>query len=234
MFANKSRTWLRSVPFAAVAVAVLWPSTLSLASEVLARGVDWSKIPHSSDGPSEILKTWTHGQVFAPGPTIGGFIFGTIGSSDVRARLAEISDNVRYPVVVYLHDAAGISAKIYRLQKMLEVENIAMVLPNSFARTDRKADCQGKASRPVNCTMSPDIYRLRHAELIHAVDAARRFSWVDQGNVFLMGSGEGAGAVALWGGEVDVSGYIIIDWTCTAPADQPWFDGLKRRATARR
>ena len=25
----------------------------------------------------------------------------------------------------------------------------------------------------------------------------------------------------------DVSGYVIANWTCTAPAELPWFDGLR-------
>ena len=45
--------------------------------------------------------------------------------------------------------------------------------------------------------------------------------------MYLMGSGEGAVTIALWGGEVDVSGYILVDWTCTAPVDLPWFNGLR-------
>lgn len=42
-----------------------------------------------------------------------------------------------------------------------------------------------------------------------------------------MGSDEGAAAIALWGGEIDALGYTLGDWTCTAPADLPWFDGLR-------
>ena len=134
---------------------------------------------------------------------------------------------MRYPLIVFLHDAGGITGKSNRLLKALEVENFAMVLPDSYARTNRQFDCEGKVHNPENCAMSPDVYLFRRSELIHSVRATRRLSWVDQDNVFLVGLGEGGVAVALWGDEVDVSGYVIANWTCTAPAELPWFDGLR-------
>ena len=173
------------------------------------------------------MKTWENGYVFAPGFVIGEFIYGKMGSSTVQSRLNELPDNVRFPLIIFLHDAAGVTGNEYPLLKALEIQNFAMVLPDSYARTDRQIDCEWRSQNLKNCAMSPDVYLSRRSELIHAVRAVRRLSWVDQDNVFLMGSGEGGAAVALWGDEVDVSGYIIANWTCTAPAELPWFDGLR-------
>ncbi len=62
--------------------------------------------------------------------------------------------------------------------------------------------------------------------MIHAVSRARQLGWVDPDNIFLVGLGEGGAVVALWGAEVAVNAYAVASWTCTAPPQAPWFDGL--------
>ncbi len=227
MTARKSPALRTCSLYVALAMSALWPLGQAFASESLSDSVDLAEVHEFSDDPDQVLKTWENGYVFVPGFVISEFIYGKMGSPSVQSRLDELPNDVRYPLIVFLHDARGFTGKENRLLKVLEVENFAMVLPNSFARTDRQFDCEGRASKPENCAMSPDVYLSRRSELIHAVRAARRLSWVDQDNVFLMGSGEGGVAVALWGDEVDVSGYVIANWTCTAPAELPWFDGLR-------
>ncbi len=227
MTARNSSAWLTCSLYVALTVATLWPLGPSFASEFESNFIDLAEVHGFSEDPAEVSKTWEHGYVFVPGSFIGEFTYGKMASASIQSRLNEIPDDIHYPLIVYLHDAGGVSAKVYRLLKELDVENFAAVLPDSFARNGRKSDCEGRASNPDNCAMSPEVYLFRRAELIYAVRAASRLSWVDQDNVFLAGSGEGAVAVALWGGVVDVSGYIIIDWTCTAPAEFPWFNGLR-------
>jgi len=43
----------------------------------------------------------------------------------------------------------------------------------------------------------------------------------------LAGFSEGVVAVALWGGKVEVAGYIVLSWTCTAPQSWDWISGLR-------
>ena len=188
---------------------------------------DLTELYKFSDNPDEVSKTWEMGYVFVPGSAAREFIYGRMKSPTVQSRLVELPENIQFPVIVYLHDAGGISKKINHLMEALQVENFAMVLPDSYARSGRRSDCQGNVANPKQCEMSPDVYLSRRSEMIQAVTAVRRLPWVDQGNVYLMGSGEGAVAIALWGGEIDASGYILVDWTCTAPVDLPWFDGLR-------
>lgn len=216
--------------FPVLALAALWPLgplRSTGAAEPADRPVDLAKVHAFADDPAQLAKTWENGFVFVPGAVIGDFTYGRLGAPSVRSRLAALPDGVRFPLVIFLHDAGGVTGKVNRLLKALEVENFAMVLPDSYARDGRRFDCEGRTWDPENCAMAPDIYLARRAELIHAVEAARRLPWVDRANVFLVGSGEGAIAVALWGGEVEVSGYVVADWTCTAPADRPWYDGLR-------
>ena len=227
MTARKSPALRTCSLYVALAMSALWPLGQAFASESLSDSVDLAEVHEFSDDPDQVLKTWENGHVFVPGLVIGEFIYGKLGSPSVQSRLDELPNDVRYPLIVFLHDAAGLTGYEYRLQMALEVENFAMVLPDSYARTDRQFDCERHKYKVKNCAMSPDVYLSRRSELIHAVRAARRLSWVDQDNVFLMGSGEGGVAVALWGDEVDVSGYVIANWTCTAPAELTWFDGLR-------
>ena len=227
MTARKSPALRTCSLFAALAMAAPWPLGPAFASESLRSSVDLAEAHEFSDDLDQVMKTWENGYVFVPGFVISEFIYGKMGSPSVQSRLNELPNDVRYPLIIFLHDAGGITGKENILLKALEVENFAIVLPDSYARTDRQFDCEGKIHDPENCLMSSNVYLSRRSELIHAVRAARRLSWVDQDNVFLMGSGEGGVAVALWGDEVDVSGYVIANWTCTAPAELPWFDGLR-------
>jgi dienelactone hydrolase len=227
MTTRKSPALPMGLLYLALAIAAHWPLEQAFAAESLNNSVDLAEVHEFSDDPDQVSKTWENGYVFVPGLVIGEFIYGKMGSPPVQSRLDELPNDVRYPLIVFLHDAAGLTGYEYKLQKALEVENFAMVLPDSYARTDRQSDCEWHKHNVMNCAMSPDVYLSRRSELIHAVRAVRRLSWVDQDNVFLLGSGEGGVAVALWGDEVDVSGYVIADWTCTAPAELPWFDGLR-------
>lgn len=188
---------------------------------------DLAAIQAHSDDPVQLAKTWDDGFVFVPGAVIGRYTYGRMSMPSVAARLAALPADVRYPLIVFLHDAGGVTGAVNRLLKSLETENFAVILPDSYARRGRRTDCEGKPWNPENCAMAPDIYLARRAELMYAVERARRLPWVDQQNVFLAGSGEGAIAVALWGGEVEVSGYVVANWTCTAPAELAWADGLR-------
>jgi len=217
-----------------MALACVWPpgpeglpalTGTSWAAEP--RYPDLAEIQGFADDPAQVAKTWENGFVFVPGAMIGRYTYGRMSMPSVAARLAALPADVRYPLIVFLHDAGGVTGTVNRLLKSLESENFAVVLPDSYARQGRRTDCEGKPWNPENCAMAPDIYLARRAELLYAVEAARHLPWVDQQNVFLAGFGEGAIAVALWGGEVEVSGYIVANWTCTAPAELSWADGLR-------
>jgi dienelactone hydrolase len=208
-----------------LALACAWLSGASWAGEN--RSPDLTAMEAFTDDPVQLAKTWDNGFVFVPGAVIGGYTYGRMNMPKVAARLAALPADVRYPLIVFLHDAGGVTGAVNRLLKSLESENFAVVLPDSYARDGRRTDCEGKPWNPENCAMAPDIYLARRAELLYAVEAARHLPWVDQQNVFLAGSGEGAIAVALWGGEVEVSGYVVANWTCTAPAELAWAAGLR-------
>jgi dienelactone hydrolase len=145
-----------------------------------------------------------------------------MGSPQVRDRLAALPAGRRFPLVIYLHDADGLTVNENSLMEEFETENVAALFPDSLGSRQRASDCTGDG-----CAMSPEIYLARRAEMIHAVGRARQLAWVDPDNIFLVGLGEGGAVVALWGAEVAVNAYAVASWTCTAPPEAPWFQGLR-------
>lgn len=172
--------------------------------------------------PGDLDASWQRALVFVPGDEIGQFTYGFLGSQPVQDRLAAIPKGRRYPLVIYLHDADGLTVIENSLMEQFEVENIAALFPDSQASPRRASDCAGG-----RCAMSPEVYLARRAEMIQAVNRARRLAWVDRDNIFLVGLGEGGAVVALWGADVSINAYAVASWTCTAPPDAPWFEGLR-------
>lgn len=176
--------------------------------------------------PADLARSWERALVFVPGEEFGQFTFGVLGTRPVRDRLAALPKGRRYPLVIFLHDADGPTVTENTLMDEFEVENIAALFPDSRAfRRQHGPDCTD-----LGCAMSPEAYLARRAEMIDAVNRARRLPWVDRDNIFLVGLGEGGAVVALWGAEVTVKAYAVANWTCTAPTEAPWFDGLRTPA----
>jgi len=151
-------------------------------------------------------------------------IFGLLGAGYVERRLAALPEGLRMPLVVFLHGCAGIGLVEHKVARLLDAAGWSVILVNSFARSLRKANCDYDDYRS---GMFPVAYLYRRAELIHAIDRVRELPWVDQDRVLLGGFSEGAVATALWGAEVEVSGYIVAGWTCTAPPGYDWLRGLR-------
>lgn len=172
--------------------------------------------------PVTLGESWERAIVFVPGEEFGHFTYGFMGTTAVRDRLVTVPAGRRYPLVIYLHDADGLTAVENSLMEEFETENMAALFPDSMAARRRVSDCTKDG-----CAMSPEVYLARRAEMIHAVQKARRLPWVDPDNIFLVGLGEGAAVVALWGADVSARAYAVAGWTCTAPGEAPWFQGLR-------
>ncbi|MEE9157243.1 MAG: hypothetical protein V3U60_02495 [Gammaproteobacteria bacterium] len=178
------------------------------------------------DDPDELNHTWEKAWLHIPRSALAPGsrpILGPVGATYVQERLRALPHGIQAPVVVFMHGCTGISLPEGEVEKILTSVGYAVIFPNSFARTLRPTDCDGRSG---DWGMFPLVDSYRRAELINAVNHVRGLPWVDQGNVFLGGFGEGAVSTALWGGQVDVAGYIILGWTCTAPAELDWLGGL--------
>jgi endonuclease YncB( thermonuclease family)/dienelactone hydrolase len=177
--------------------------------------------------PAELRQVWERGWLHLPAietPNPQPPVVGPLGSAYVRDRLKSLPGNVTWPTVVFQHGCAGIQAPERRVAGMLTRMGFAVVLPNSFARPQRPVDCVVGTGE---WGLAPNVHLLRRAELVDAMSRVRALPWVDTANLFLGGFGEGARSVALWGGQEDVSGYLITGWTCSAPPGLEWLDGLR-------
>ena len=179
------------------------------------------------DDPEEVRRTWLGAEIRSPGRLLGpdiATIFGPLRAAYVHERLEMLPNTLNLPVVVFLHGCTGISIAEHKFARIMDAAGIVTLQINSFARSERKRNCNYQS---YTSGMFPPAYLYRRAEMIYAVSQVRKFSWVDSKRITLGGYSEGAVAVALWGNQVDVNGYIIAAWTCTAPREFAWLNGLR-------
>ena len=112
MTARKSAALRMCSLYVALAMAALWPIAQAFATESLSNSFDLAEVHEFSDDPDQVLKTWENGYVFVPGFVISEFIYGKMGSPSVQSRLDELPNDVRYPLIVFLHDARGFTGKV--------------------------------------------------------------------------------------------------------------------------
>ncbi len=180
-----------------------------------------------ADDPAELAQTWEQAWLHLPGaetPSSQPPVIGPLGSVYVQEQLNSLPRRMTWPTVVFLHGCAGIQAPERRVARMLTRIGYAVILPNSRGRSDRLRDCNVATGE---WGLSPIVHDFRRAELAYAMSRVRQLPWVDVNNLFLGGFGEGAKAVALWGGQEEVSAYIITGWTCIAPPELEWLSGLR-------
>ena len=151
-------------------------------------------------------------------------IIGPLGSDYVQRLLTMLPPDRLRPLVVILHGCTGIGLPERKFERILTRLGFAVLFPNSMSRRLRPRDCNAGTGA---WGMFPLVDLYRRAELLHTMARLRELSWVDNENLFLAGIGEGAITVSLWGGEVDVRGYLITGWTCTAPVELGWLGGLR-------
>lgn len=176
---------------------------------------------------AELARTWDQAWINIPRsdvPPVHVPVIGPLGSDYVQRFLESLPAGVQQPTVVFLHGCSGIRMPERRLEKILTRMGYAVIFPNSLARTLRPSDCDVTTGAWGRFPLV-DLYR--RAELLYTLELVRALPWVDKDNLFVGGFGEGAKAAALWGAEVEVSGYIIAGWTCTAPPELGWLDGLR-------
>jgi len=177
--------------------------------------------------PAELTQAWEQAWLHLPGTEAPGSqppIVGPFGSAYVQERLKSLPRRVVWPTVVFLHGCTGIQAPERRIAGMLTHMGYAVILPNSQARSHRPSDCDVGTGE---WGLAPIVHYFRRAELSDAMSRVRKLPWVDLSNLFLGGFGEGAKAVALWGGQEDVAAYLITGWTCIAPPGLEWLGGLR-------
>jgi dienelactone hydrolase len=116
--------------------------------------------------------------------------------------------SMRIPVVLFMHGSSGLSAATKDFQAWLAAQGVASVAPDSFARTNRLT-----YKSPAPKDVYEAVHVQRREELDLAFSAVREAPWADTGKIFLVGSSEGAVAVARHDDD-RLAGRILFAWSC--------------------
>lgn len=167
-----------------------------------------------SVGVPEVQHTWDHAHVYVPGR-----FFTSVP--------AQVQVSGRLPVVVYLHGCTGLTPHDAYWARTLITQGVIVVQPDSFARTDRRANCDPRTHR---VGLYPPASAMRDEELHFALERLRNAPWADPKRIVVMGHSEG-GRAAMTNVAPHVRGTIVSGWGCTSsnrrwngiphPADHP-------------
>lgn len=160
---------------------------------------DWSD-------PEELKRTWDHALVRIP----------TSGQTFISTYMHELEYEARkkLPTVIYLHGCSGVWKGTQTRINFLAEAGFAVIAPQSFARKKYPQSCD-PASKLGG--IYRDILQIRQNDASYALEQVKSLSWVDTGNLFLMGLSE----VAITTATLDlrdklVSARVIEGWTCNA------------------
>ena len=130
-----------------------------------------------------IEKSWNKADVFIP-------------ESIFLKSTSNLQLEKKYPVVIYLHGCTGITSfHDLRWGRFISNLGFVVILPDSFARPRRIANCDPKYQRGGIGTF-PSALIYREQEIAYAINQLKKTSWADMSNIFLMGHSEGANAIA--------------------------------------
>lgn len=172
-----------------------------------------SSPPRSADVP-DVQHTWEQARVYLP-------------ERQFAVTPAQVQRVQRAPIVIYLHGCTGLANHDAQWARTLAGNNFVVVQPDSFARSNRRANCDPLTHR---VGLFPSAAAMRDEELRFALARLREVSWADPERIFVMGHSEG-GRAAMTNVLPDVRGTIVSGWGCTStnrrwvgiphPADHP-------------
>ena len=167
---------------------------------------DWSD-------PDELKRTWEDAKVRIP-----------LDASIIKAsmkNLKGIPAGQKFPTVIYMHGCNGFWPGTDRRVDFLATLRFAAIAPNSFARKKVPTSCNVLKHK---AGMYRPALIMRQNEAAYAIREARKLSWVDSNNIFLMGLSQGGITTATFSAE-PVKARIIEGWGCHA--GWPEYHGLK-------
>ena len=144
----------------------------------------------------------------------------------IESFLDALPASAKVPVVLYLHDCAGLKIEAIRDIEELAAIGFAVFAPDSFDNRARRSDC---VRFDFVAGLNPDAYVQRQTEIAVALAELRKLPWVDQSAIILYGLGEGAMAAANYPGH-EFRGVVLTGWTCGASQYAEDIAGLKTPA----
>jgi poly(3-hydroxybutyrate) depolymerase len=153
----------------------------------------------------------------------------------------------KYPVLILMHGCTGITQEERSWANIISKLGFVVVLPDSFARPGRVANCNAQSQK--SSWAFPLAEKYRQEEISYILEKLQTVNWSDKNNIFLMGHSEGGRASAL-SSHSGIKGKIISGWTCgnglvnwygingeknmpmlaVAYLNDPWRGGLLNRA----
>ncbi len=177
--------------------------------------------PGEAATDEDLAETWRRAHVSLPAiasnpaPVIGRW-------SDKRVQrvTGSLTADSQIPAVIYLHGCSGIGSEEESGKLFLVERGFAVFLPDSFARTSRRSNCN---TNTLARSLAPESHSLRLEELRFAVDRVRALPWIDPRRIYVVGFSEGGLAAARYDRD-DVAGVAIMSWHCDGT---PPFRGLR-------
>ena len=169
----------------------------------------------------ELEATWRKAHVAIP--AVGDMQRPVIGfwqDDRVRNAAAAIAARQSLPAVIYMHGCSGIGGEEEASKLFFMEQGFAVFMPDSFARSARRANCNAST---LDRALAPESHDLRLAELRFAIRQVKALPWIDGQRIFVVGYSEGGLAAARLD-EADVAGIVIIGWHCQGRAP---FIGVK-------
>ena len=160
------------------------------------------------DDRSDIERTWGEAVVALPPVGPDGLVLARMNDRQMQKQVAQYGPATRLPVVLYMHGCTGIGNFLFfeRLAK----SGFAVIVPDSLARQFRPLQCDPETQTG---GFNRFVYEFRQTEIAYALDQMAKISWIDQRNLFLVGTSEGGVATALYRGH-EFRARVITQWTC--------------------
>lgn len=166
-----------------------------------------AKVTFSEPKSSDLERVWRGGLIALPvrGST-GSLITTNDGSSGLFA-LTGAAPNTRWPVILVI-SGCGEPSPVTTMKAFAEQGYVA-IAPDTKRRFFEPLECAG-GNLPSD---KAALIRARHTEINYAKRELGKFSWIDTDNLFLMGTSDGAAAVARYTGK-GFKARILAEWAC--------------------
>ena len=133
--------------------------------------------------------------------------------------------NKKYKTIIYLHGCAGHWAGTAKRIDFFANNGFAVIAPPSMARKMYAQSCDTAKKQG---GLYRSVLKIRQIDAENAILQAKKLSWTDNNNIFLVGLSEGGITTATYepkNKESSINGRIIEGWTCNAGWDE--YRGLK-------
>ena len=161
--------------------------------------------------PQEIKRTWDAALVRVPTGQ------GSSKWSNFDELQAQYGDGSRtFPTAIYMHGCSGIWPGTLRRIEFLANSGFLVIAPASMARQKYARSCNTATSEG---GLYRDVLRMRQFDAGYAIENAKTLSFVDAGNMALIGLSEGGIVAATFEPRSErqkVAARVIEGWTCNA------------------